>query len=193
MNSSNTLCIIASFLDYKSLTVFSTINKLFQKISQTSELWKALMLIEYFGDYNFFGYFSFRDNYKGEYYRKSIQDMPNWKNLLKKRIISQKKWSRLKSIGFPQGYYKELSKELYFILCMPDIPLPSLTRESLSFLTIFQNLLAQIIYPPAFGFFSDPQAYLPDLSEECFNQAYQELLQTSSWEFLYSIRWVRFI
>lgn len=193
MNSSNTLCIIASFLDYRTLAVFSTVNKLFHKISQSSELWKALLLIEYFGDYNFFGYFPLRDNYKGEYWRKSRQDMPNWKNMLKKRVISQRKWARLKGIGLPQGYCTELAKELYFALYMPDIPLPALTRESLSFLTIFQNLLAQLIYPPAFGFFSDPRAYLPDLSEECFNQSYKELLQSSSREFLHSIRWVTFI
>ena len=56
MNTSNTLYIIASFLDYRSLARFSMINKLFLKISQNAELWKALLFIQSFGSYELFGY-----------------------------------------------------------------------------------------------------------------------------------------
>lgn len=142
MNCINTLYIIASFLDLQALARFASVNKLFYKISQKSALWKALMWKEYFQDYNSFGYISFSDISRGLFWRKLLQDEPNWKILLKKRVELRRIPKTLPYGSTFKASFGRLLSSIFNAFSCPEIPLPKLYREFQSFPTLYQNLLA---------------------------------------------------
>ena len=190
MNSSNTLYIIASFLDYKSLARFSIINKRFYNISQISELWKTLLMIEYFGSYEIFGYFIFRDISKEQYWRKSTQDDSIWKNLLKKRVILQCEWKALAEQSWAPSMVYELSNLLFKSLYEPDVPIPALTREAKSFSTIFQNLIGQMVFPPPPMFFNPPGVLILKTLYSQLENFKNEINDEDSIQQLFRLKWI---
>jgi len=146
MNCINTLYIIASFLDLQALASFASVNKLFYKISQKSALWKSLMSKEYFQDYNSFGYYSISDISRGPFWRKLLQDEPNWKILLKKRVELLRIPKALPHGSTFQASFGQLLRLIFNAFACPEIPLPKLYREFQSFPTLYQNLLALEIH-----------------------------------------------
>ena len=167
MNCINTLYIIASFLDLQALASFASVNKLFYKISQKSALWRELMSKEYFQDYNSFGYRSISDISRGAFWRKLLQDEPNWKILLKKRVELLRIPKAL-SIGSTfQASFARLLTLIFNAFACPEIPLPKLFREFQSFPTLYQNLLALEIQNKEFSTFepADNQAFEGILNE----------------------------
>jgi hypothetical protein len=68
--------------------------------------------------------------------------------LVKKRVVFKDEWNRLLTEKFTPEDCRELGSLLFQALYEPFLPIPTLTRESKSFPTIFQNLIAQMMYPP---------------------------------------------
>lgn len=142
MNCFNTLYIIASFLDLQTLASFAAVNRLFYKITQKSALWKALMAKEYFQDYNSFGYYTISDISRGSFWRKPLQDEPNWKIILKKRVELLRIPKVLPCGSTLQDRFGQLISLILDAFSCPEIPLPNLYRDFSSFATVYQNLLA---------------------------------------------------
>ena len=96
----------------------------------------------------------------------------------------------MSGLSLTQSDFTELSTIVFQSLYEPDIPIPALMRESTSYPTIFQNLLASKIYPQPPQFSVPLGSNILENLFSCLDMIRDELKCPEAIQFLISFRWV---
>mmetsp|Transcript_17538 Transcript_17538/g.17494 ORF Transcript_17538/g.17494 Transcript_17538/m.17494 type:complete len:274 (+) Transcript_17538:75-896(+) len=172
MQSSNILSHILSYLTYQELLACTCLNKHFQALCNNTFLWRREALRIGIGNLELFG-----EPLLGTQNSQKSSSCAEWKELLRGLIESKKYWPTDHSVLEPSDT-NNLVKEFLSILREPQMPPPTLRRESKCLPTIFQELLTYYLIDespgalPSFDDFmtEDILAKLFDWSERLENE-----------------------
>jgi hypothetical protein len=191
MNSPVILEIIASYLDAKTLVIFSQCSRLHFKITQNDSFWESLYSARYWDSLEIYGYSPHSEKVCGKDPIKPVHRFWQFKQLYKLAVIKNQQWSSLKSFIFTENDTETIAFETGEILRSPGLPILALRREGKTFATILQDIMGNVFSEPPMNGFQMPSP-LEQVMQMIFMQEETLLEEYSEKEYLafMKCRWI---